>query len=106
MQLREHPSMMGRWPPDPGGRYANSKSAPANCLDTLVGARYFSRREIGLLGITLRTALKNEHYVREIFIYDEEFAKAVCKFLRRHKGATVQSIGELDVTLELPPCLV
>jgi hypothetical protein len=105
MHLREHPSLMGRWPPNSGGMSARGQSAPADCLDTLMGAHYLNRPEIGLPGIVLRTALKDEHFVREFFVYDEEFAKSVCKFLRTHKGETVRSIGELDVTLTFLPCV-
>ena len=97
MQLQEHPSIMGRWPPNSGGMSATGRSAPANCQDTLMGAHYLMRPETGLPGIVLRTAFKHVQFVRELLIYDQEFAKAICKFLRGHKGETVKSIGELDV---------
>jgi hypothetical protein len=62
-----------------------------------MGAHYLMRPETGLPGIVLRTAFKHVQFVRELLIYDQEFAKAICKFLRGHKGETVKSIGELDV---------
>lgn len=94
---------MGRWPPSPGGISAISHFAPANCLDTLVHAEYLDGDRSGFPGIALKTVLNNQEYVREIFVFDKEFARALCKFLRGYKGKTIQAIGELDVTSEFLP---
>jgi hypothetical protein len=105
MTLREHPKIMGRWPPSPGGISAIPHFAPANCLDTLEEAQYLNGNGTGFPGIALKTVLHNQEYVREFFVYDKEFARALCKFLRRYKGETIQAIGELDVTSEFLPFL-
>jgi hypothetical protein len=105
MTLQEHPRIMGRWPPSAGGISAISHFAPANCLDTLVHAQYLDGNTSGFPGIALKTVLENQEYVREIFVFDKEFARALCKFLRRYKGKTIHAIGELDVTSEFLPFL-
>jgi hypothetical protein len=100
MRLREHPRIMGRWPPSPGGNSAIPHFAPANCLDTLEEAQYLNGDRTGFPGIALKTVLHDREYVREFFVFDNEFAKALCKFLRKHKGKTIHAIGELDVAFE------
>jgi len=86
---------MGRWPPNHGGASANAHPGPADCLDTLEAVHYLSRAEHGLPGIVLKTSLNDQHYVKEIFLYDKDFTLALCRFLRERKGSTVQDLGEL-----------
>jgi hypothetical protein len=105
MTLQEHPRIMGRWPPNPGGISAISHFAPANCLDTLVDAQYLDGDRSGFPGIVLKTVIDEQKFVREFFVYDTEFARALCKFLQGHKGKTIHAIGDLDVTSEFLPFL-
>jgi len=104
MKLREHPSVMGRWPPNDGDGCGNPQAAFADCLDVLEMARYLGTAERGLPGIALETVFADKHHVRKFFIYDRWFAKELTKFLRGHKGSTVRELGELDVSFEFHPC--
>jgi hypothetical protein len=106
MKLREHPRLMGRWPPNPGGASKNSHPGPADCLDTLQAVHHLSTAENGLPGIVLETIRNEQHYMREILLYDKDFTLALCRFLRGHKGSRVQDLGELDVTFEFLPCFI
>jgi hypothetical protein len=103
MKLREHPQVMGRWPPRDGDGIDVTQPAPVDCLDVLETAHYLGTAERGLPGIALETVRAEEHLVRKFFIYDRWFARELAKFLRRHKGSTVRELGELDVTFEFLP---
>ena len=100
MQLREHPSLMGRWPPRSGGLAPTPRAGPADCLDILVEANVLEKPQLGISGIILATTVKDEHFVREIVLFDRLFARALCKYLNHHAGKTIQDIGRLDVTFE------
>jgi hypothetical protein len=103
MKLREHPRLMGRWPPNHGGASANARPGPADCLDTLQAVHQMMQGENGLPGIVLETSRNEQRYLREILLYDKEFTVALCGFLRGHKGSRVQELGEMDVTFEFFP---
>jgi len=106
MKLREHPRLMGRWPPGDGDGVEKPRPAPADCLDRLETARYLGTAERGLPGIALETVYADQRLVRKFFVYDRWFAKELSKFLRGHKGTTVRELGELDVTFEFLPYVV
>ena len=91
---------MGRWPPNYGGLPSSSHSGPSDSLDALVSAHFLDRPELGISGIALDTTIQDEHFVREIVLFDKQFARALCKFLNGHAGKTIYEIGRLDVTFE------
>jgi hypothetical protein len=106
MRLREHPRMMGRWPPNDGDCGEKPQQGPVDCLDVLETAHFLGTAERGLPGIALETVYGERRYVRKFFIYDRWFARELTKYLRDHKGSTVRDLGELDVTFEFIHYLV
>jgi hypothetical protein len=106
MKLREHPRVMGRWPPSDGDGIEITQFAPVDCMDVLETAHYMGTTGRGLPGIALETVYAEKRLVRKFFIYDRWFAKELTKFLREHKGSTVRELGELDVTFEFLPYVV
>jgi hypothetical protein len=96
-RLRDHPGIMDRWPPHPGGVYSKSRAAPANCLDVLEGSSYLRSLGSTFSGIALATNFEGEHYIRDLYVRDNRFAIVLCRFLKKQMGKTILRIGETDV---------
>ena|ERR1700674_3704486 len=106
MKLREHPSIMGRWPPYLCEARAKSPAGPSDCLEGLRTAHHLEPSETGLPGNRLQAVFNGQIHIRELFIYNQALARTLSKFLRDRQGKTIRALGELDVTFEFVPSLV
>ena len=92
MRLREHPNLLGKWPPTWIGKHGRmTKKVYGERPDKLLSVRQLDKT------IVLEVRFQNHRYTGYITIDDKNLVKKIYKILQKSLYNSIRSIGSRDL---------